>query len=757
MSASLDSMTFYDSAAFVLPPKVAKMDAVRRLIPRLMEVTGLGETAATTVAQAVVDPTAVRAALAEPLPGLTAHRESHLQVIRTRVWIPWVTPPADDVPRYRSRKRYPISSSDIPRVPRPEETRDGLTLTWESPADRAWHLRDNEELYDSDTHAGRERIRPEKGGIFAPVVLVPQVESFRDGSESLHLLRLVDGCRRFYAADELLRGFAELGDLEMAHVGDGLTPEIFRAALRRDRSALGKVVAAVRDACTTAGYVGGRQQYVGVHYLASVLSVPACIVVGTTDPTTGEVRPMGTSIGYPTDVVYTLNAGVAAWHCGSPARVVATGQKEYNGLLLPEAAVDTELIDTTVKRLRARGVAKEIAEFGVKPDKRAAARFTWWTRAIRQLGGAPATAVAAFALHSKGPLPQNISRSLLACASYVMEEDFDIVYPPGDYRDSESRPDSLTLLVGDAKDLAVAALSSEGRGRLLAHPRWRNAAHIALAHLALIGALPAQEPLPDRIVRNPRLLSQVALSWASGRFPTPFVRPDGEVYRDEGRVVPIDERTLTRDDLPWPKPWEADLTYMMPPAVKHPYNASHVFTLRHGDGAVVFAIPTEPLESLKVEATPESIARVVRRWFPDATGITLTDWSDKLVTGVTVGSVWVQLYDRQFEQDEARSRGVWYPQGRPAGVKDVIDFDSANSGVPVGEVLGATDLTVFSIETVEDAVEAMCAELSDEIINEIDEALERQKAADTENGKAPNVYGTIPVLRLPEIKRRDKQ
>ncbi|MER6605781.1 hypothetical protein ABT282_07660 [Streptomyces sp. NPDC000927] len=47
------------------------MDAARKLITQLTRVTGLGDTSANTIANAVVDPAAVRHALTQPLPGLT--------------------------------------------------------------------------------------------------------------------------------------------------------------------------------------------------------------------------------------------------------------------------------------------------------------------------------------------------------------------------------------------------------------------------------------------------------------------------------------------------------------------------------------------------------------------------------------------------------------------------------------------------------------------------------------------------------------
>lgn len=758
MSVTLGSMDFYDTASFVLPPRVAKLDAVRKLIPRLMEVTGLGETAATTIAHSVVDPAAVRAALAEPLPGLTAHRESHLRVIPARVWTPWATPPADDIPRYLSEKRFPISDPTVPKTPMITETRDGLTLDWKGAADREWHLDDNKSIYGRDIHRDSLRIFPEKGGIITPLVLAPQTETFQDGSEPLHLLRIADGRYRYYGVWQLLERYAELDQATMdAHFGPGaITSEVFQAALKRDRAALTKLVNVIRDTCIRVGYEDENQQYIGVHHVASIISLPAYIAVGTVDPVTSEVRPMGAYTGYLAGTSYTLERAVSAWHTGNPARVVATGQQEYNGLLLPEASVDTELIEVASKRLRARGVPKQVIAFGESPEVRtAAARFVWWTRAVKQLGGAPATAVAAFARHASEPLPQDISRPLLACASHVMEEDIDVVYPPGDYRDREVRPDSLSTLVADAKHLMpVAALSDQGNGRLLAHPRWQNAAHIALAHLALIGALPAENPLPEHVL-NPHLLSRVALAWAGGQVPV-LAKADGTELRDkEGRVIPIDGRTLGQSDPEWAKKllWR-ELQYMVPPSGDHPYEASHVFTLKHG---VVYTIPRTSLDELEIEATPESIAALVRRWFPDATGITLTDWSDKLVTGVMVGSVWVNLYDRRGEREEARRRGVWYPEGRPPGTRDVVDFDKADSEVPVGKPVGAADFNGYTTEEFEQADEAMLQELDSDIIQEIDDALEAQKAADAANGIRPSERWDIPVLRLPEIKRGTKR
>jgi hypothetical protein len=760
VSKTLEPSSFIDSASFVLPPKVAKLDAVRKLIPRLMEVTGLGETAATTIAHSVVDPTAVRTALAEPLPGLTAHRHSHLQVIPTRVWTPWLTPPADDIARYSTQKTLPIADPTVPRTSTLEESRDGLALNWKTVADREWHLKDNRQIYAQDIHRDSLRIFPEKGGIITPLVLAPQTEHFQDGGESLNLLRVADGRYRYYGVLDLLDRYADLDQIALdGHFGpDVITPETLRAALGRDRIAFGKVINAVRDACIRIGYGEDHQQYIGVHYLASILSLPAYIAVGTVDPVTSEVRPMGADRGYPAGVGYTLSHGVGAWHTGNPARVVVTGQREFNGLLLPEASVDTGLIDVATKRLRVRGVGKNVIEAGEKGRLGAAARFVWWCRAIGQLGGTPATAVAAFARHTvnEGPWPQAISQALLACASHLMEEDRDVVYPAGDHRDAERRPDSLSLLVADAKNLTpIAALDVQGY-KLLAHPRWRNAAHIALAHLALVGALPAEDPLPGQVL-NPHLLSGVALAWANNKALV-LTRADGTLLRDdEGRAIPIDGRTLSQVDPPWiDKMLFQGFGYMQPPTTASPIpGASHIFKIRHD---VVYTIPSEPLDEDVIEATPEALAKVVRRWFPDATGIVLTDWSDKFITGLMVGSVYVRLFDRRGEMEDARRRGVWYPEGRPLGTKDIVDFDSVESGAPVGTLFSTGD---WLVDTVSNGVgvdmvaadEAWYQELDGTIIQEVDDALEIQKAADIKAGNKPDTRWEVPVLRLPEIKR----
>ncbi|MFE0472382.1 hypothetical protein ACFW2V_12280 [Streptomyces sp. NPDC058947] len=758
MSKTLEPSSYLDSTSFTLPPKVAKLDAVRKLIPRLMEVTGLGETAATTLAHAATDPTAVRNALAEPLPALTAHKKSHLQVIPTRVWTPWVTAPADDIPRYGTQKRFPVSDPSIPRTPRWEETPDGLCLDWGSPADRDWHQVDNRKLYSTDIYRDSLRIFPEHGGIVTPLVLTPQTETFQSGDESMNLLRVADGRYRYYGVLDLLERYADLDQDGLdGHFGPGvITPEVFRAALDRDRIALAKLVNATRDACTRADSDGGAWQYIGVHHLASILSLPAYIAVGTVDPVTSEIRPMGTDQGYPAGVGYTLETGVTAWHSGNgPARLIAAGQKEHNGLLLPEAGVDIDLVDVAFKRLRARGVPKHIIEFGrATQSGRAAARFAWWMRAIKQLNGTPATAVAAFAKHvepNEGAWPQDISRSLLACAAYVMEEGLDTVYPPGDYRDPETRPDSLSLLVTDARNLTpVAALSESSPGKLLAHPRWHNARDIALAHLALTGALPAEEPLPEHVL-NPHLLSRVAMAWANNQVPV-LAKADGTEIRDSsGRAIPVDRQALGQREPEWVRKllW-SEIQYMLPPSSAPSRQASHAFRLRHD---VVYTIPSLSIDDLEIDATPESIAAVVRRWFPDATGITLTDWSDKLVTGVMVGSVWVRLFDRRGEREAARSHGVWYPEGRPAGTKDELDWEKVNSGAPVGRLLGAIDFNGYSTEGFEEADEAMFLELNSDIIQEIDDALEAQKAADIKAGNQPDTRWEVPVLRLPEAGR----
>lgn len=752
----------FDTSVFVLPPKVAKLDAVRKLTARLTEVTGLGETGARTLAHSVVDPAAVRALLTEPLPGLTAHRESHLRVIPTRVWTAWLTPPADEIARYSSRKVYPVADPNVPLLPRVKENRDGLTVSWKSRADRDFHLGDNKKLYDSDVHVSRLHILPRMGGIVDPLVLVPQTEEFQDGSTPLSLLRITDGHFRYYAAQELLERYADLEQTDLdGHFGPGkITPEVIRAALGRDRTALDKLVNAVRDACTKIGYAGENQQYIGVHYLASVLSVPAYIAVGTTDPVTSEVRTMGTDTGYPTGVVYTLSHGMGAWHSGNPARVVVTGQHEYQGLLLPEASVDEKLIEVAARRLRIQGVPKEVIAFGTDTkDVRAAARFVWWTRAVRQLGGTPATAVAAFARHAEpdgGSWPQSISRQLLAAAAHMMEEDIDVLYSPADYRDPETRPNSLSLLVNDIRNLTpVAAVSDEGTGVLLAHVRWRNAAHVALAHLALTGALPPEEPLPEHIL-DPRLLSWVALAWADNRMPV--------LHDSAGRAVPIDARTLRQGDpmLPRTSPGRR-LQYMSPPSGGVPFEATHVFKIKHD---VVLTIPSGAVDEDGITADPDTLATVVRRWFPGATGITLTDWSDKYITGIMVGSVFVRLYDRKSESEYARDRGVWYTDSDPDEAKDVVDLDRVDSGAPAGDLLGAGswlaerdfDRSEVGLDLV---YEAMAEELDDLIINEVDEALEAQAAADDKgtNGQEylrPRDH-KIPVLRLPGMRNGQKR
>lgn len=741
-----------DSAAFTLPPKVARMDAVRKLAARLTEVTGLGETGALTLAEAAVDPAAVRAALTRTLPGLTARKDAHLQIIPTRVWTPWTTPPADEMLRYGSKKRFPVGDPQVPPTPTPVETVDGISLEWPNPADRAWHLKDNEDLYGQDVYRDSLRLFPERGGIVHPLVLMPQTETFADGSETLASLRIVDGNYRYYGVTDLLRRYAALDPDGLAgHLGADITPEIFQAALERDRPALLKVINAVREACAKAG----DGQHVGVHYLATALSLPAHVVVGTVEPNTGRVRPLGSEQDHHLTASGVTHHAMLQWHSGSPARVVATGQQTYNGLLLPEATVDTELIETATKRLRVRGVPKEAIFFGEGPtDVRTAARFVWWCRAIRQLGGTPATAAAAFALHTEPhdtPWPQSISGPLLACATHIMEEDFgSVVFPPGDYRDPETLPDSLSLLTADARNLtAVAALSSDGRGGHLAHPRFLNAAHIALAHLAFIGALPAKDPLPDRITGHAQLLSHIATAWASTQTAH-FVRADGTLYRDaDDRPVPIDERTLNRDDLPWPTEPTRPVP-LTPPSGPRPYGATHIFRLKHG---VTYTIPAEPFDKSALTADPEALAAVVRRWFPDATGIVLTDWSDKFITGVMVGSVFVRLFDRQGEREDARSRGVWYPGGQPTDAKDVVDFEGADSGAPVGELLDAGNWIGYpnaGAVTDADAVERWYEELDEMIIQEADDALEAQKAADDKKGHPVDVRWDVPVLRLPK-------
>lgn len=762
MTMTLGSADFFDTAAFALPPKVAKMDAVRKLAIRLTEVTGLGVEGALTLAEATVDPAAVRAALAEPLPGVTATRSAHLQVIPTRVWTPWVTPPADEIPRYMSEKRFPIADPTIPRTPSLKEDRDGLNLIWNSVADRDWHLRDNERIYNEDVHVSRLRIFPEKGGIITPLVLVPQMESFEDGNLPLRLLRIVDGRFRYYEVMNLLERFANLDAKGLeGHFGSDITSEVFRAALERDRVALGRIVNAVRTACSAAGDVNDFQHRLGIHYLASCLSVPAYIAVGVVNPKTSEITAMGAD---GSDLSGTLNRGLSQWHGGSLARVVAIGQRVVNGLLLPEASIDDDLIATATKRLRVRGVPKDVIHFGESPSTGgAAARFVWWCRAVRQLGGSPATAVAAFAQRTvadeAGSWPQGISRPLLACASHLMEEDFDTLYPPGDYRDAEARPDSLSLLVSDVRNLApVAGLSSDGHGAVLAHPRFRNAVHIALAHLALIGALPAREPLPDRIVSHTHLLSRVATAWMRNQTAM-FVKGDGTPYESGGRPVLIDERTLNRDDLPWPTDFERIVYMSSPEPVRLLGGASHAFRLRHD---VIYTIPVDPLDDVTVSADPADIAAVVRRWFPGATGVVLTDWSDKYITGVMVGSVYVRLDDRRREQGDARNRGVWYPEGNPAGTKDILDFEDVNSGVPAGKLFGSAhwiggglidcnEVDMFEVD------EARTLELGDEIINEVDEALETQKTIDGQGGNGPAYRRPhdreVPVLRLPEPER----
>lgn len=743
-----------DSGTFALPPKPAKLDAVRRLAVSLTEVAGLGETAALTVAEAVVDPSAVRSMLSKQLPGLTAFEKAHLLVIPTRVWTPWLSAPADEMLRYGTEKRYPASDPEVPPTPSATETADGLVIPWSKRADRDWHLSDNESLYNKDVYRDSLRIFPEKGGIINPLVLMPQTETFADGSDTLNSLRVEDGRYRYYGVMDLLNRYAQLAPEKLAaHLGtDTVTPEIFQAALERDRSALLKVVNAVRDACIKAGDGNDFRQLVGVHFMATMLSLPAYIVVGAVEPNSSRTHSLGSRPGGGYGAANALRIGMLRWHGGSPAQLVQTGQQTYNGLQLPEARVDADLLAVADKRLLARQVPRSVVDFGYRTEGvRAAAQFVWWCRAVAQLGGMPATAVAGFAAHSKEPWPESISRALLACASHLMEEDRDAVYPPGDYREAEARPDSLSLLVADAQNLVpIASFTVDPKFGVLAHPRWRNAAHIALADLALKGALPAQEPLPERIVNHVQLLSHVAVSWATGQTAC-FVNADGAVHHDAGRPAPIDQRTLGRDDLPWPAR-ETSIGYLLPPSGKRPFEASHVFTLRHG---VTYAVPVVELDDMDVESTPESIAEVTRRWFPGATAITLTDWSDKLVTGVMVGSVWVRLYERGGEAEDARRRGIRYPDGRPAGTKDVLDFDTVDSGTPVGMLLGRDwpGASESGVGVDMGAVdEEMLRELDDDIIQEIDDALEAQKAADAKKGDKVDTYWNVPVLRLPELK-----
>ena len=720
-STRRDTASLLDTASFVLPSTPAKAEAVRKLEARITDALSIGPAAAETIAQAVVDPTAVRRDLGSALPGLTATRERNLQVVPARVWTPWVLPAADEIPRYGNRKLTPFNDPSIPPLPGGFElcTPEGFPVHWSSRAARAYHAADNRRLYQSDADAYRMRLFPEKGGIITPLVLIPQIETFGQEGEREPSLRVLDGVRRALAAREVLEDWASAEQLPF----EGITPQLVAAVLGRDRSALLELVEALRRLCareeeTPLGYA----DITAVHYLASAVTLPAYIVVGSSDTRTSEIRPLGAE----RELDLALGTAISSWHRpGGGARVVAIGQRHLAGLSVPGAQIDDELLATLEDRLAARRVPQRVIDtgYGRIPDTRPALRLAWWCRAIKEVGGNPATAVAGFAAAQEETWPSAISRSVLAVAEELIG-DTSIVYPPGDYRARPARPDSLQLLVSDADALtALAAVTADGEGGLLAHPRLHNARHIALAHLALTGtlveAVRAEGEVPERVALHTALLAKVAECWAAGRAPV-FAKPAGGLYRDSDKQpVPIDARTLTRDDLPWPTD-PVPVGYLLSSNARGAAGASHLFELRY---EVEFTVPHGQIGAYDPEPGLEGVAVAVRRWFPRATGVAFTDPEDREIRGVMVGSVFVE-----FQEGSRRA------PGRPPKTSDVLVLNNRGA-VPDGELLRPDGELIGIDEVLEQMLEEF-SELSDQAGDEL--------------GEVDVYYPRVPVLELPE-------
>ncbi|MFI1796511.1 hypothetical protein ACH427_04020 [Streptomyces sp. NPDC020379] len=760
MSTTLHGSSFLDTSQFVLPPVPAKADAVRKLARRLVTEVSMGEQAADVLALAATDPNVVRTALDSRLPGLSGGSGVHLLAVPTRVWTPWVTPAADEMVRHGDRKKLPAFDPSIPSIPHAEESVDGAVVTWPSRAERDFHLEDNRQLYASDPHSDRLHLFPKKGGVITPLVLLPQVERFADGTDPLCSLRIIDGARRYYEALHLLERHSktEPGVLAKAY-GDQVTPEVFREAVfGRNVLALRKLVSAVRSAVARVeeqrGESASWQQTTAECFLASVLSLPAYVVVGTVDVTSGRVYPLGSGQAGPTGgAVWASRAAVLPWHSGSPAEVVATGKKTYGGLPLPEALVDEEFIATVRRRLLARQLPEEVVDYGMGDTEggRAAAQLVWWCRAVVELGGMgvePATAVAGFAMHSGSTWRDHLATGLMDVAAHIIGTVRDIPFPPADYREIGSRPDSLITLVDDAQNLAaVAGLSKGSDGTLLVHPRWGTAESIALAHLALTGALPLSrsrdELISPYLLRHMYLLSKIALAWSAGTAPV-MVDAQGKTIVQDGQPILVDAQSMAGAGQLAPTA-ELPRQWLLPPAVvMHDLpEVTHAFLLRH---EVIFTVPANPLTA--VPRNVEDVAAVIRRWFPGATALVMTDWHDLLITGVMVGSVYVRLFDRSYERHAARQKGNPYPEGKPMGTKDVLEFENANSGLPSGVLIGASGVH-FAVQEdgaapFDDVLAVMHDELDDQIINEADAAFRELLS---EQGFTRD----IPVLLLPVL------
>ncbi|MEU5425113.1 hypothetical protein AB0H73_05830 [Streptomyces olivoreticuli] len=730
---------------------------MRKLARRLVTEVSMGELAADVLATAATDPNAVRSTLDSQLPGLTGASGTHLLAVPTRVWTPWVTPAAHEIMRYGHIKRLPGSDPSIPRIPRAEESADGAVMTWPSPAERDFHVQDNRQLYVSDRTNERIRLFADKGGVITPLVLMPQVEHFADGSDPLCSLRIIDGARRYYEVLHLLERYSQDDADFLAAICDKITPEVFKEAVfGRSVLALRKVVTAVRSTIARIeeqrGDSAGWQRMTAEYVLASVLTLPAYVVVGTVNAETGRTYPMGSDDQEADGALWTSSMAMLAWHSGRPAEVVSTGKKTFGGLALPKALVDEDLISTVRKRLLARQLPKEVVDYGMGDAEgvRAAGQLVWWCRAVLELGDrrmGPATAVAGFAMHSGSTWSAHLATGLMNVANHIMGLDYEVLFPAADYRQLGSRPDSLSVLVDDVQNLAaVAGLSKGPDGTLLVHPRWRTAEVVALAHLALTGALPSSrsqdEPIRPRLLRHMHLLSRIALAWSAGTNAVMVDAQGKTVAGEGGEPVLVDARSLAGQEWSGPTK-EPSWQWLLPPGVAmHDLpGATHAFTLRHD---VVFTVPEAPLTEFPQNV--DDVAAVIRRWFPGATGLVMTDWRDRFIAGVMVGSVYMRIFDRSHERRDAREDGNWYPEGKPMGTKDVLDVEANNSLMPQGVLIGASGVPSAVREdggaSMAEVLEIMYQDLDDDIINEVDRIF-RQLIADQGTTR------DIPVLPLP--------
>ncbi|GAA1979221.1 hypothetical protein [Kitasatospora viridis] len=753
MTSIDDTPSTFGYGTFELPPLPAKADAVRKLAQRLQSTLQLDEDTSTALAQASTDPAAVRVQLTQPLAGLSTIQGKSLLILTTRMWAPWLCPPADEIQRHITKKLTRSSSGGtVPPLPSRstvEETSGGATIAWPNLADRNWHLADNARIYEQQEDPDSDLwIMADEGGIHTPLVVIPQTLTFKDGSPADHRLRIADGMRRYYATRTTLQRPEMLQRLN-------IDPADMDAAWNLDRPALLRVVTTLRTACEAKDEILRET----ARHLASVIALPVHVVVGQVSRN-GTQTLLGQAANRYGDTVNLLHSSIRHWHTGDDSkrpRVQQIGTSLINGLPIPQAEIDSELLRTLPARLKARlsrspQAPTRALSYGLDRTSRPAVRLVWWCRAVAALGGKPATALAGFAQHHTGTLAEALTGDLLRCTTYLMEEDPGAAWPPGDYRDPNSHPDSLALLVHDAENIdAVAQITSDGTGGWLTHPRERNAQHIALAELALRGLLPTAHPsdqyqVPDRLLAHRHLLSRAART--PDNEPITLVDHSGRtVTGTDSHPVTLESGWLDRNDFKGQKePKNARYQMLLPTAPALPYpGVSHIFQLRHG---VTLTVPSTPLSALEEQDDPDAdLAQILRRWFPDATDLVMTDWEDLFTVGVMVGSVFVRIHDRSMEREAARREQRWYPEGRPPGTKDTLPLDAPDSGFPDGTLLGVGAHLVTGYDGPDGAsdaavFEALMEETSEEIIQEADDATRRHEAA---SGRTYH----MPVVPLP--------